>query len=140
MRIPMILSALTIATGANATECIGSDSVFEVASWSAEIVDSGIYRDVPRLNVEVRNISGKKIRMTETYVRFDDALGGKVFTGHIDRDVHVDPGGEVSRSFTGPDYGANRLATSLLPEDVLAYACTSSVLYDDGSIERFDGQ
>jgi hypothetical protein len=132
-----MIAGLTLAllTGAAYAECGGrTGGLMDVAGWSiGDVTDD-------RFSASVDLVSQMKAptRMIDAFIVFQDALGAPFWSINIPRDSEIPPGDPftVERDlFTALASGRLLRAAK---DDVSVFACVQSVVYVDGSIERFD--
>ena len=130
MRWLILLMAMTM--GAAAQDCHeGSADILRLSEWSAE--QNGDH--ATRVTLRYENLASKTVEMIDATAWFDDALGDNIGGIRIDRDPQLAPGGSVTAAHNMA--GFQRL-TKAKPENISAYICVRSVLYDDGTKEEFD--
>lgn len=130
MRWLVLMVAMT--TSAAAQVCHeGSADIFHMTEWSAE--QSGDH--VTKVTIVYTNESPKTVDMVDATAWFDDALGDNIGGIRLDRDPQVAPDGSVTSTHNMA--GFQRL-TKAKPDNISAYICVRSVLYDDGTKEEFN--
>jgi hypothetical protein len=108
-------------------------NLLQVDNWSIKPVD----KQTNELKVTIKSHAHKPIRMLDAQYGFKDALGGHIASAAIDRDMKIAPGGAATMEGQWGPYTFERLL-KLKREDVSAYACVRSVLYEDGTKEEFE--
>lgn len=127
----LVASCLLFASlSSHAMAC--SNELLAVTDWSIKPIDS----DTNELTWTVKSASGKPIRMIDAQLGFRDALGGHIASLAIDRDAQIPAGGTYSGDGKWGPYTFERLL-NLKREEVTAFTCVRSVLYDDGTKEEF---
>lgn len=127
------LAALMCSPAAANEFCRGSADLLTVSEWSIEPIDER----ANKLVVTTTSHMEKGTRMIDASVGFIDALGGHVGSYTMDRDAKIGSGGTYEQTGRWGQFTFERLL-DLLPEDVSPYVCVRSVLYDDGTVERFE--
>lgn len=127
--IGMLMTAPALA-GAS---CSGTTDLLQVSSWSIEAIDAR----TNALTVAVTNTADKPIRMIDGSVGFVDALDEEIARYAIDRDANIPAKGVFEDTGQWGPFTFERLL-KLRPEEVIAFACVRSVLYEDGSKETFE--
>ena len=133
-RSQLILASLiaVVSVPACAAENCGawSADVLQVTGWSA-VSDE---RQEITIDLTIESSAPAPIEMLEAQVRFFDQLGGHIDTVTIDPETAFEAGHPVkvtARTRT------QRLV-KMRPGNVVAVACTKSVVYDDGVRQEFD--
>jgi hypothetical protein len=130
MREAVVLMLIFLAAGPAHAACNGD--LLSVKEWSIKPIDA----DTNELTVTLASGSDKPIRMIDGQFGFRDALGGHVASAAIDRDAAIPAGGDYTQTGTWGPYTFERLL-KLKSEEVEAFACVKSVLYEDGTKEVF---
>ncbi len=127
------LLAAIIAMPAYAGPC--NRDMLSVAAWSIEPIDA----ETNWLKTEIKSTSDKPIRMIDAMVSFQDALGGSIASFEMNRDASIPAGGAVEETGRWGRYTFERLL-NLRHDEVTTSICVKAVVYEDGTIERFDAQ
>lgn len=130
----MVRVALMLVVSITAMPAIACNSellVFE--SWVIEPIDDRNNR----ITTVFRSNAEQPIRMIDASAGYVDALGGDIGSFRLNRDILVEPGGAYEETKRWGPHTFERLLT-LRPGEVSTYTCTRSVLYEDGTVERFD--
>jgi predicted N-acyltransferase len=133
MRALMTVIALLGVTISPATAC--NRDLFSVLDWRVEAAADGEYvRTKAYADIEYRGSAG--YRMIQAAVMFSDVLGNALLSINVDRDRHATVGESltVSEAFVGRD---SRIST-INRDDVVSRVCVWSIVYDDGTVEKFE--
>lgn len=112
-----------------------NDQLFSVTDWRASAEESG--RHI-RTEVEVDLVyeGEAAYRMIHAATLFSDVMGNALVSVQIERDTAVEPNAELtSRSVFLSS--TSRIA-SIHRDDVVSRSCVWTIVYDDGTVERFD--
>lgn len=131
-----LIAAVALLWAGQAAAC--NEDLFTIESWS-EVEDRARYYPATALVIEARYHGDKPIRMVDAEYTLTDVLGDEVAEGRIERDVRLRPGETVSFESVQMPFQKNRVAL-IEPEDIVPSTCTTAVVYDDGTIERFGGE
>lgn len=136
MRHLLLTSALFLISSPSFADCgRGSPDILTLTDWTVEEDTS---RTIPGSKVEftVRNNGAKAVRLVDAGVYFRDILGEQIASIAISRDIQIAPG---EAAVDGGSYLGTRLdrIPKMNPADVVAFACTEAVVYEDGSIDEF---
>jgi len=107
-----------------------NDTILALTGWDAVKEGNGA-----TLTLTFESHAAKPFRMIDAVVWFGDVLGPEVRDGvDVQRDLHLSP----KETFTQQSsYAGMARYASIKHEDVTTEVCVRSVLYDDGTIERF---
>jgi hypothetical protein len=132
MRVAVIALFVMVAAPATADEGCrsGRSDIIELAAWAAEPGSAGTV-----LALQFRSSTERPVRMIEGTVLFSDVLDRPIGEVEIDPDLHIGPVGEATQESNLPSL--NRLAVAR-PEDIRASVCVAAVVYEDGTVDRFD--
>lgn len=130
MRKSVVL--MLIVLGAVPAHAACNGDLLKVKEWSIKPIDPS----TNELTVTLASGSDKPIRMIDGQFGFRDALGGHVASAAIDRDATISVGGDYTQTGTWGPYTFERLL-KLKSEEVEAFTCVNSVLYEDGTKEAF---
>ncbi|MDR2309788.1 MAG: hypothetical protein LBE54_02245 [Brucellaceae bacterium] len=124
------LFALFLMCGTANAAC--NDQLLEFVSWSIKPLDA----DTNEMTAIFKSHAEKPIKMIDASAGYKDALGGRIGSFALERDVAIAPGG--SHTETGR-WGQNTFERllKLKPEEVTTSVCVRAVLYDDGTKETF---
>lgn len=129
----LVCLAFSSGTAAAQAPCSVGGDILQVADWSIEPIDDS----TNSLSVTLKNTGTNNIRMVDGSVGFVDALGGQIASYKIDRDASIGAGEEYSHTGRWGPFTFERLL-KLRPEEIGTWVCVRSVLYEDGTIERFN--
>lgn len=137
MRLMMVLGCVLLSVNAYADPCRGDGSglPLTVTDWSIEEVEIGVSKGMD-ISVSMRSNAEKPFRMVDATLTFEDALGEYISSFTVDPDLAAAPGEVVTsvNGYLGTDM--NRVL-KMNRDDVVVYACTHELLYEDGSRESF---
>lgn len=137
MRLMTAIGCVLISMNAYADPCRGdgSGAPLTVTDWSIEEVEIGVSKGMD-ISVSIRSNAEKPFRMVDASFTFEDALGSYISSFTIDPDLSGAPGEEVTSTngYLGSDM---KRVLTMNRDDVIVYACTHELLYDDGSRESF---
>jgi hypothetical protein len=137
----LLMVAVTTAgmCGVANADCGASSSadVLTVHDWSVEVGPDRMGMTVATVNIELENVAEQPVRMIDGTVLFEDALGGYIANITIERDLQIPPGGTASWTAEYGGTGLDRVP-NLRRDEITVDACVESVLYEDGTVERFD--
>lgn len=126
---------LGIAFAATQVAHACNDELFSINDWQVKASEDG--RNVRTVvGADVTYKGARVYRMIHGAVLFSDALGNALVTVPIEADANVEPGDSFAAS--GAFLGSTSRITSINPDDVIAETCVWSIIYDDGTVERFD--
>ena len=110
-----------------------------VAGWSATPTNAEhqFLEGSTRIEIRLTSAAPKITEMLEGAVELHDALDREIGRIKLDEDIRIVPGKNWVQSGSFMPSDLDRL-TRLRPEHVKARVCVRSVLYDDGTVERFD--
>lgn len=134
----MVVVVLMLCGPVAAAECSRGESgeALVVTGWEVTISQDGAYTSAD-VKLTVENKLPKGVRLIDASVRFEDALGGSISNVGLTRDVQVATGAtfEDSGSYLG-----TRLERipAMNRNDVVVFACTKGVVYEDGTKQTFD--
>lgn len=131
MRSICLAVLLAAAPVALAHACDGTLAVVE--EWSITPFDA----DNNKLVTTIRFKTEKPIRMIDGSFGFEDALGERVGSAGMDRDVSIAPGGTYTQDGIWGPYTFERLL-KLRKEEVKTFTCIRAILYEDGSKQEFE--
>lgn len=118
-----------------AGECpAGRSDIIRLDEWSAEPGDA---RTVA-LTIRFTNVSDRSFRMVDGGVSFADVLGRSLGGVALPEDTALAPRQSEVREFNMLAAGGMERLPSVSPSDVRAISCVRAVVYDDGTVERFD--
>ncbi|GEM_PF-764021 len=129
----LVCSVLMSGSASAQSTCKSGADFLNVEEWSIEPIDS----QYNSLSVTLRNTGAKDVRMVDGSVGFIDALGGNIASYTIDRDAELPAGELYSQTGRWGPHTFERLL-KLRPEEVTAWACVRSAVYDDGTVEKFE--
>lgn len=138
MRMMILVASMVIARNAQAAECsAGVDTVLGLKEWSAKMVDGALGRPEPLVTITYKNLSDHPIKMIDASLSFSDALGERISSVALGRDIKIAAGAEKSEKFLmSGSIGFERL-TKLDKSDAEGTICTKAVMYDDGTKQQF---
>lgn len=125
-----ILFALFLMCGTANAAC--NDQLIEFVSWSIKPIDS----DTNEVTASFKSHAEKPIKMIDASAGYKDALGGRIGSFALDRDLAITPGEEFTETGKWGPHTFERLL-KLKPEEVTTYTCVKAVLYTDGTKEEF---
>lgn len=139
MRKILAVGMLLATAGVAYADCrpSGSADVLTVSDWSVDVSPDRMGTMTAKVSVELTSVEPKAIRMAEGVIVFSDALGGYIANIDIDRDIKIPPSGAASwlAEYGGTDL--DRIPT-LERDQLSVVACVSSILFDDGTVEKFE--
>jgi hypothetical protein len=127
------LVSLAFSTAAHASPCGNlPDDLFIVESYSGTEVDRGFGKEL-RLEFIARNQMDRGVRMIKGTLHLVDVLGRNVAMIEFAPDTRIGPGKVTTQSgITG-----NLRYFDVDPQDIIAIACVSGVVHDDGKAVTF---
>lgn len=128
----LAIAAVIAAASAPAYGACNSD-MLKVVDW--QIGESRISLLPYRIEATVRYEGARPYRMIRAGVILDDALGMNMGQVNLTQDQNVAPGEEV---LADGQVSVSKRLGDVAREDVVARACVWSIVYDDGTEERFD--
>jgi len=132
----IIAACWICCTPVMAQECQdGSNEILTVENWQVEKVE-GILSGID-ITVELRSHASKPFRMIDASFTFHDTLDRRISSFTIDPDLKAKPGETVStvNGYMGREMDR---VPSMDRADVVVFACTRAVVYEDGSKEFFE--
>lgn len=139
MRISMMVMLIIAATAgeAAAADCgpNGDGTAITVKEWSVEAI-AGLIGTEAKVSVTFTNDLTKSFRMIDASIMFEDALGGYISNIGVDRDITLAPGNSTVYTASYGGTGLDRVP-QMNRQDVVVYACTKAVIYDDGTKQEF---
>lgn len=112
-----------------------NDQLFTLNEWSATASEDG--RNVrTEMLVDLTYEGVRPYRMIHGAALFSDVLGNALVTVQFDRDAQIEPGQTVEAK--GAFIGKGSRITTINRDDVVTRTCVWSIVYDDGTVERFD--
>lgn len=124
----------TLLLGASAPAIACNSEMLEVQSWQATANEGNKFFPVD-LVATVEYQGDRSYRMIHAGVVFADALGQNLGQINLERDQKVAPGDMIE--VDGLVDAKDRLLT-INRDDVVTRTCVWSIVYEDGTIERFD--
>lgn len=130
MRWLLIILAMT--TGATAQECnYGSLDVMKLTGWSAAPNDD----KTTKVTVTYKNSTAKQIEIVDASVFFADAVGDIIGGIRLARESKFAPGETLTIAQDAVDL---HKVTESERQKISAYICTRTVVYVDGTKEKFE--
>ena len=111
----------------------GSSDALQLTVWTIEPVDERTNRMTETL---VLNLD-KPIRMIDGSIIYRDVLGASIGSKAIDRDMKLAPRAEYVQEGDWGQFTFERIL-GMERQDVVAFACTKAVVYDDGTSQEFE--
>lgn len=127
-----IAAALLIGTAVPASAC--NSEMLVVRDWGAAANDGNKFFPVS-LSANVEYKGARPYRMIHAGVMFADVLGANLGQINLERDQVVAPGDILI--VDGLVDAKERLLT-VNRDDVVTRTCVWSIVYDDGTIEKFE--
>lgn len=127
----ILMAMLLLGAAAPAYAC--NSEMMEVIDWHAVEISSPFFPY--RLTAEVRYEGPKPYRMIHAGVMIDDVLGQNLGQVNLARDAQVQPGDTLIAD--GQVTVRERLGT-VNRADTVIRTCVWSIVYDDGTIEKFE--
>lgn len=126
------LAGILGTTGSGMAQAACNADLIEFTSWSIEPIDS----DSNRVVATFKSHADKPIRMIDASAGYIDALGERIGSFALERDVSIAPGATHTETGT---WGLNTFERllKLRPEEVTTFTCTKAVLYEDGTKVEF---
>ena len=123
---------------------VASSDVLSIVNWSAKEEKSNGYTLGAILNLEysVKNVSAKAIVLVDGAITFKDKLGTRIARIQLDNDLRIQANETIMQKGkydTGMSFAGDpsRLA-SISPNLVLVEADLDQVMFEDGTIIKFD--
>jgi len=138
MRLMTAIGCVLISMNAYADPCRGdgSGAPLTVTDWSIEEVEIGVSKGMD-ITVSMRSNAQKPFRMVDASFNFEDALGNYISSFTADPDLAAAPG-EVVMTVNGYLGSEMSRVLKMNRNDVVVYACTHELLYEDGTRETFE--
>lgn len=136
MRLTLAVALAALAVGAVQAEetCgTGTSTAIELLSWSAQVGPGSFAPTV--VDLELKNNLPKGIRMLDASIFYVDVLGRDVGRYGLDPDTKAAASSDFSQQ--GVYFSDTRLIEAN-PSDIVVTICTRQVVYDDGTVEKFD--
>lgn len=131
MRTLIAVIALLGVTISSATAC--NQAMFTVLDW--RVTENPGNRFLPyRLEVDTTYVGQRPYRMIHAGVILSDALGQSVGQVNMERDQHVKPGDNV---LVDGQVDVDERLAKINRDDVVSRTCVWSIVYDDGTVEKF---
>lgn len=111
----------------------GLTALLTVEQYTAAIIESG-YSDYIELQVQLKNKSGRGIRMIDGGIIFQDVLDRDILRIAIDPDLKVETNSTVTQEGR---YSNLRLA-NVSSDDVVISTCVRGVVYQDGEVFKVE--
>ena len=110
-----------------------SPDILKLESFTATRPENTIVHDATEISVELRNLTGRGIRMVDGYVDFSDVLGRDLIR------ISIEPDEDINANIPRYQDGVyrNQRIIEIHPDDVIAIACVRAVVFDDGEVVRF---
>lgn len=130
MRIMIAVLSAGLTLGSSAYAC--SEDFALIESWSITPIDG----ELNTLVTTAKFKTEKPIRMIDGSFGFQDALGERIASARMDRDVAIPVNGTYTQDGVWGQNTFERLL-KLKKEEVKTYTCVRAVLYEDGTKQEF---
>ena len=124
----IVMGAITPAMACN-------DELFSVEDWRGTASDTGRHVRTD-MDVDLRYDGDRPYRMIHAAAMFSDVIGNALVTVRVDRDRSVQPNEQLTIS--GAFAGEGSRITEIHRDDVVSRVCVWSIVYDDGTVEKFN--
>jgi hypothetical protein len=128
----VVVAAMLVAAAPPALGACNAD-LLKVVDW--QIGESQISLLPYRIEATVRYEGSRPFRMIHAGVMLDDALGKNLGQVNLGEDQKAAPGDEI---VVDGQVSVSKRLGAVAREDVAPRACVWSIVYDDGTVERFD--
>lgn len=128
-----VLMAVLLATPAMAC----NEEILTVTEWEVAETEGFLSSSFIGLGITHLNNSDRTIRMVQGRTEFHDILDRRIASVPMAEDELRRPGEQTLQVTVAGRPGSDRLETAS-PDDIVVSTCVNAVVYDDGTVERFD--
>ncbi|WP_307145455.1 hypothetical protein [Rhizobium tibeticum] len=113
----------------------GQKEVIAVESWDIKKVDDPMFSGMD-ITLKLKSNATKPFRMADASFTFQDGLGRRISSFTIDPDLKAKPG-DVVETVNGYQGSEMDRVPKMNRADVVVFACTKALVYEDGTKEEF---